>query len=75
MLSAMGLPVTRAVANGLGLSTPDVSMLKDRAKAGQEIGCRIVHGCDMCCAVQAFLAGNGMDIPCVGFIILSVSPA
>ena len=75
MLAAMGLAVTPELAKGAGVQMADVSMLKNNAKAGG-YGAFLFHlkfWYLVFCGWQAFLAGNGMDVPCIGFVLLCVN--
>ena len=70
MLAAMGLPVAEELAKGIGVPQPNLSGLKSNAKAGPRFHSLLSYEF---VESQAFLAGNGMDIPCVGFALLCVT--
>ena len=70
MLGCMGMPVTNKMAEWAGLVRPvDLSMLSKHAKAIQPWQC--VHVRLLTCG-QVTMAGNGMDVPSVGFVLLCV---
>lgn len=73
MLGVMGLPVTKTLAEYAGVPPVDVSMLTASQKART---CSFfVPIKSKISAWEVTMAGNGMDVPSVGFVLLSVGLA
>ena len=82
MLAVMGMPVVQSLADCVSCSVPNLGSLSRSAKAMlfPTMVHRVLNGnCSFMTifflGLEAQLSGNGMDVPCVGFMILCVELA
>ena len=69
----MGLPSTADLAKPAGVVPVDVKCVSNNARVSWQI-LSLRQSCQKITS-EAKLAGNGMDVPCVGFVLLAVIPA
>ena len=78
MLAIMGLPMTRALADAVSLTPPAVGKIGSAAQAASTV---LVFPLiaflvrKMPDSGQGSLAGNGMDIQCIGFVLMAACPS